>query len=90
MTFGRRCACSGPSTSATTGIGSTSPVSHPRRCPTWDEMCMVKRRFWGPDVECVQFHPREDDYVNLHPYSLHIWRPADGELRFPGFWRTRR
>lgn len=53
-----------------------------RRCPTWDEMCAVKAMFWA-DEECVvQFHPAKSEYVNYHPYTLHLWRPC-GDRLFP-------
>ena len=54
-------------------------VSLRRRCPTWDEMCMVKDIFWA-DEECVvQFHPPKSKYVNFHPYCLHLWRKVGWE-----------
>lgn len=57
---------------------SVSLDGHPNRCPSWEEMCIVKGLFW-PDDECVvQFHPPASEYVNIHPGCLHLWR-------FPGF-----
>jgi hypothetical protein len=46
------------------------------RCPTWEEMCMVKDMFWDKSETVIQFHPAEDDYVNNHSYCLHLWRPV--------------
>lgn len=60
-------------------------VSWPNRCPTWDEMCKVKDLFFNRDECCVEYHPAESEYVNLHPYCLHIWRKQDG-LPFPPSW----
>lgn len=54
------------------------------RCPTWEEMCAVKDMFFFPEEECIQFHPKHSQYVNLHVYTLHIWRPVSGNLRYPG------
>lgn len=51
-------------------------VSTYKRCPTWDEMTYVKDRFWGVQDLVVQFHPPESEYVNRHPYCLHLWRKA--------------
>lgn len=53
-------------------------VSTAVRCPTWEEMCVVKALFWDPHECVVQFHPPEEDYVNMHPYCLHLWKPLDG------------
>lgn len=33
-------------------------VSLSNRCPTWEEMCMVKDIFWGEDECVIQFRPR--------------------------------
>jgi len=41
-----------------------------RRCPNWHEMCFVKKLFWEEDETVVQFHPKESEYVNCHPYCL--------------------
>ena len=53
------------------------------RCPTWDEMCLAKNIFWRED-ECVaQFHPPKSEYVNNHPYCLHLWKPMGREIETP-------
>lgn len=58
-------------------------VSYPNRCPTWEEMCRVKDIFWN-DHECVvQFHPPKSDYVNNHPYCLHLWRKQGESFELP-------
>ncbi len=46
------------------------------RCPTWAEMSVVKSIFWDDDDLVVQFHPPRSEYVNNHPYVLHLWRKA--------------
>ncbi len=51
-------------------------VSLPSRCPTWEEMSFVKNLFWGEEDFVVQMHPPKSDYVNCHPYCLHLWRKA--------------
>lgn len=45
-----------------------------KRCPTWEEMCMVKDMFWDDEDVVVQLHPAKSQYVNNHPYVLHLWR----------------
>jgi len=62
-------------------------VSFPGRTPTWDEMCEVKRMFFHPDEVCVQYHPMESEYVNLHPHCLHIFRCQRPDLvAIPPAW----
>ena len=58
-------------------------VSYRRRCPTWDEMCRVKEMFFNPEEVAVQYHPRESEYVNRHPYCLHIWRKCGEDFETP-------
>ena len=58
-------------------------VSRQDRCPTWNEMCQVKDLFWDEDDCVVQYHPPKSDYVNLHPYCLHLWRPIGVEMPRP-------
>lgn len=56
-------------------------VSLATRCPTWDEMCWVKRLFFEPQEIVMQLHPAESDYVNNHSHCLHLWRPqSDAEI----------
>lgn len=50
-------------------------VSLKNRCPNWEEMCFVKDLFWLPEECVIQFHPPKSDYVNCHPYCLHLWKP---------------
>lgn len=54
-----------------------------KRCPDWEEMCAVKDLFCGKDDCVVQYHPPEKEYVNNHPYCLHLWRPIGSEIRTP-------
>lgn len=58
-------------------------VSRAGRCPTWDEMARVKALFWADDETVVEFHPRADKYIDVHPYCLHLWRQTGVEYRLP-------
>ena len=58
-------------------------VSQPNKTPTWDIMCRVKDIFWSGDECCVEYHPKEEDYVNMHEHCLHIWKPIGIELPTP-------
>lgn len=57
-------------------------VSLPNRCPTWKEMCFIKDLFWEDDDTVIQFHPPKKDYVNNHPFCLHLWK-FNGEFPRP-------
>ena len=58
-------------------------VSCEKRNPNWDEMCFVKNLFWGEDETVLQFHPPKSEYVNFHPYCLHLWKPVGQDLLLP-------
>jgi len=55
----------------------------PTRCPTWIEMCYIKDLFWHREDVVIQFHPAEKDYINMHEYVLHLWRPINMMLPIP-------
>lgn len=48
---------------------------HKKKLPDWNIMCRLKDLFWTEDECCVQYHPAKEDYVNMHEYTLHIWKP---------------
>jgi len=58
-------------------------VSCESRCPTWEEMARVKELFWRDDETVVQFHPPKSEYVNHHPFCLHLWRNTGVEVILP-------
>ena len=58
-------------------------VSLARRCPTWEEMCMIKDIFWGEEECVVEYHPPRSQYVNRHPYCLHLWKKIGEEFETP-------
>lgn len=58
-------------------------VSTAARCPTWEEMCLVKELFWDQEDVVIQLHPPRSEWVNCHPYCLHLWRPIGIELARP-------
>ena len=58
-------------------------VSMKNRCPTWEEMCLVKNIFWNPDECVVQYHPPEKEYVNCYPHCLHLWKKIGSDFETP-------
>lgn len=58
-------------------------VSFSKRCPTWEEMCQVKDMFFKDSEMAIQYHPAKEDYINCHPFCLHIWRPQGTEIQKP-------
>lgn len=63
---------------------SVTPSNQQRKsCPTWDEMCEIKDMFFEDEEQVVQFHPKKSEYVNIHPYCLHLWRKMNGRLNEP-------
>lgn len=58
-------------------------VSLPNRCPTWDEMSLIKGLFFSDDDTVIQFHPKKEEYINNHPYCLHLWKNNKKEIELP-------
>lgn len=58
-------------------------VSCRNRIPNWTEMCFVKDLFWEPESAVMQLHPPKSDYINNHPYCLHLWRPLHLDIPLP-------
>ena len=53
------------------------------RCPSWGEMCFAKDLFWDAEECVVQFHPPKSEYVNCHPFVLHLWKQIGRTLEMP-------
>jgi len=58
-------------------------VSLKNRCPNWREMCFIKDLFFEENEVAMQLHPAKDDYINMHPYCLHLWRAHNVEIPMP-------
>ena len=69
---------------ASNGLGwDHVSVSLVDRCPTWQEMEMVKRLFFYPEEVCMQLHVAESEHISVMPYCLHIWRPQKEGIPLP-------
>jgi len=58
-------------------------VSLPNRCPNWPEMSFVKDLFWNEEETVMQLHPPKSQWINNHPFCLHLWRPLNAEIPLP-------
>lgn len=58
-------------------------VSRRDRCCTWEEMCQIKDIFFNENECVVQYHPPKSEYVNRHPYCLHLWKPQNITIPLP-------
>ncbi len=54
-----------------------------QRTPNWREMVYVKDLCWDDEDVVMQLHPKKSDYVNMHPHTLHLWRPLAAEIPTP-------
>lgn len=61
-------------------------ASHSDHCPSWETMCWLKDQFWDPELTVLQFHPPRSEYVNAHPFCLHLWRPVGQTIALPPAW----
>lgn len=58
-------------------------ISLKKRCPNWPEMCHFKDLFFDPEETVIQFHPPKSQYVNAHPFCLHLWRKHGVKIELP-------
>lgn len=58
-------------------------VSTSTRCLTWEEMCKIKDLFFNDDEVVIQIHPAKKNYVNVHNFCLHLWKPKSENLPLP-------
>jgi hypothetical protein len=72
---------------ASNGMGwdhcSVVALGRVTRCPTWDEMCFVKRMFFRDDELVIQFHPPKHRHINFHWHCLHLWRCQKAGIELP-------
>lgn len=52
-------------------------ISHQTRLPTYEEMKTARYRFCPPDVTMAQLFPPMSEFVNVHPFCLHLWQVRD-------------
>lgn len=52
-------------------------LSRASRLPSWKDVRDVKDLFVGRDRTAVQVLPRDELYVNEHPFCFHLWSCLD-------------
>jgi hypothetical protein len=52
-------------------------IAHPDRMPTWDELKALKVALVGAARFAYLVFPPAWQYVNQHPYALHLWARWD-------------
>lgn len=66
------------------GWEHVSVTYHKKRAiPEWDVMSFVKDLFWEPEETVIQIHPPKSQYINTHPFVLHLWRPTKTTIPLP-------
>lgn len=53
--------------------------SRRNRLPSWEELRLVKDTFIGKDRKAISVLPCEGEYVNDHPFVLHLFSCLDGD-----------
>jgi hypothetical protein len=58
-------------------------VSRPNCLPTWEDLRETKNTLLGREKVAIQLLPKESDYVNAHPFTLHLWHCLEGPTVAP-------
>lgn len=62
---------------------SVTPTNTKRGCPSWETMCAIKDMFFEKHETVIEYHPEEENYINVHPCCLHLWRPQNHSIPMP-------
>lgn len=54
--------------------------SRQSKMPTYADLQLVKREFFGKDKKAIMVFPEEENYVNVHKYCLHLWYSPENPL----------
>jgi hypothetical protein len=54
-------------------------IAHPSRIPHFEELRRYKDAFLGVERKAIQVLPPKSEYVNIHPYCLHLFSCLDGD-----------
>jgi hypothetical protein len=55
-------------------------LSHRSRLPSYEELKSARYTFFPAEAEVIQVFPPESEFVNCHPYCLHLWWSKDRRL----------
>lgn len=61
-------------------------VSRPHSMPKWEDLVNVKEWFLGKESKAIQVIPPRSQYVNIHPFCLHLFECLSGDI-LPDFTR---
>jgi hypothetical protein len=48
-------------------------ISHKNRLPTYDELKEARYKYCADVPYMAQIFPPESEFINLHPFCLHLW-----------------
>lgn len=49
-------------------------ISHQKRLPTYEELKEARYKFLPDEIYMAQIFPPKKEFVNLHPFCLHLWQ----------------
>lgn len=52
-------------------------VAHPSRLPTYEELKRCRYKYTPDKKYMAQIFPPKKEFVNFHPYCLHLWEVAE-------------
>ncbi len=51
-------------------------ISHAQRLPTYEELKAARYKFCPDYCYMAQIFPPQDEFINVHPYCLHVYEIA--------------
>jgi hypothetical protein len=54
----------------------------PDKLPKWDQIKAIRNYFFPKTVDVMMVLPQERDYINVHPFAMHLWQmPMEWAIR---------
>lgn len=55
-------------------------MSYPGKIPSYEQLKSARYKYLPDDILVAQLFPPSKDFVNLHPYVLHLWQLKPEEV----------
>ena len=56
---------------------SSAPGS---KLPSWEVLLKIKDCFWDEDEDVIHWIPKKQEYVNIHPNCMHMWKIRNTDM----------
>lgn len=51
--------------------------------PNYKDILIIKNIFWKENETVFHYFPSKELHINIHPYTLHLWKPKKTKIPMP-------